>query len=533
VSARSIALLLAPALAPALALAVACAPPSRPLNVPGPTTAHGEGYTLTSAPPSLTAPVKVLARRTPSSKVVAFRVAFRAGSADDPAGKEGLTRLTAHAMAEGGTASLTHAQLVEALYPLAASIEAHVDRDETVFAAEVAAGALDAFTPLLLDVIQKPRFDSEDVERVRAQTTSSLTDDLRGANDEALGKEALDALIYAGHPYGHPTLGTEHGLAASSLEDVKSQRIKALCRDRMIVGVEGGFPEGFGDKLAAGLAGVPACAGPRAELPAPTKLHGVHVLLVDKPSADSTAISFGYAYDLTRASPDFPAVAFFTDYLGLHRQSSGRLFEELREKRGLNYGDYAYAEHFEQEGDDPIPRPNITRREGTFSVWLRPVKPVNAVFALHAAIRELDEALARPVSAAEIERYRAFLVRYTTLEELTPSRRLGDALDDLVYGLSRPYLERMHEDWRKLDEASLAAAVTRHVQAKDLAIAIVTKDAAALAAALVTGTPPKAPLYDAPKPKSVTDKDVEIIRYALPIAKENVQIVPVAAIFKD
>ena len=90
--------------------AAACAPPAPPPNVPGPTTARAEDLRPDAAPPVATTPVRV-ALKSPDARVVAIRIAFAAGSADDPAGKEGLTRLTAKTMAEGGTQALSYADL--------------------------------------------------------------------------------------------------------------------------------------------------------------------------------------------------------------------------------------------------------------------------------------------------------------------------------------------------------------------------------------------------------------------------------------
>jgi zinc protease len=504
-----------------------------PLDVPGPTTAHPPGYSLVDAPLPPASPVRGISLEAPGSNVVAIRVVFASGSADDPPGKEGLTRLTAKAMAEGGTAKLSFSELTRKLYPLAASITAEVDRDETVFSAEVTRDSAEAFLPLFADVLLSPRLDAEGFARVHARAVSALTDDLRGADDEALGKEALEAFVYQGHPYGHPPVGTEKGLGASSLEDVKAHRARVFCRERATVGVAGDLPPMFSAKATAALVGLPGCEGERASLPAPRKLTGLNVLVVDKPSADSTAISVGYAYDVTRSHPDFPAVAFFADYLGLHRQSTGRLYQELREKRGLNYGDYAYAEHFDQEGDSSLPRPNVARRQQLFSLWLRPVKPADATFALRAALREYGGLLEHGVSGAEIARYRTFLTRFDALEELTASRRVGYALDDLSYGLSAPYLQTMHAGFQALDDQKLGAALKRHLTAKDLAIVIVAHDGAALAASLAAGAPTKAPKYAAPKPASVTAADLEIVRYPLPVAPAHVKVVAASEIFKD
>jgi len=125
------------------ALACACAPSPAPLHVPGPTTSHPFAPTEVGTGGAVS---KVVLRD--GARVVAFRVVFAGGSADDPGGKEGLTRLTATTMAEGGTTVRTYSELVEKLYPTAASIDVRVDRDETVFAAEVSAEMLEAFYPL-------------------------------------------------------------------------------------------------------------------------------------------------------------------------------------------------------------------------------------------------------------------------------------------------------------------------------------------------------------------------------------------------
>jgi zinc protease len=458
-------------------------------------------------------------------------VAFTSGSADDPPGKEGLTRLVATTMTQGGTTARTYAELVEKLYPMAASIDAHVDRDETVFFAEVATDALATFYPLFKEVLLTPRLDDPGFERMRARATSELTDELLGASDEALGKEALAAALYEGHPYGHPPVGTERGLQAATADDVRSHRARVFCRDRALLGIEGGFPEGFDTTFTRDFAALPPCPAVRAELPDPIVPHNLRVLVVDKPSADSTAISIGSPSDVTRKSPDFPALEFFTDYLGLHRQSAGRLYHELRERRGFNYGDYAYAEYFEQDGGSRFALPNLVRRQEMLSIWLRPVRPKNAIFALRGALYLYAQTVDRGVPQAEIERFRSFLSRYTSLEELTQSRRLGHAMDDALYGARRPYLDGLRDAWTGLNEASLKATVARHLAGKSFQIAIVTKNGAALAEELVTGAP-TLPSYDTPKPRDVLDEDKEIARYPLGLRKEQVRVVKFTDLFK-
>jgi zinc protease len=515
--------------AAALVAFAACGGELEPPKVPPPTTAHP-----VPLPPEA---VPSLARRTADARVVAFRVLFSAGSADDPAGKEGLTELTARMIADSGTKELPYAEVLRRLYPFAAQIQVGVDRDQTVLAVEVAAEKVGEFYPLLRDVLLGPRMDEEAFGRLSAAQKSSLVDELRGANDEALGKEALQALMYAGHPYGHPTHGTESGLATITLDDVKAHRVRVFCKDRVVLGIAGGYPEGFDRRVAEDLAQLPACKGPgsggeaRPALPEPKSADGLKVLIVDKPSADATAVSMGLPLSITRSSEEWPALFFFTSYVGLHRQSSGVLYNRLREARGLNYGDYAYAEHFEQDGWSRFQRANTARRQQYASIWLRPVKPENGPFALRAALHYFRRQIELGITEDEIARYRTFLGRYIGLEQQTETRRLGLAQDDRSYGLSPGHVDRLRAAFAQLDPARIRGVVDRHLAGKGLYVAIVAKDGAALKQLLVSGkaTPPS---YASPKPKEVTDEDETIQKLPLGLRDEDVKVVKVDDLFR-
>jgi zinc protease len=501
-----------------------------PLKVPGPTTARPPATTTTTAAQVSATPL--VSQRNAISKVVSIRVVFAAGSSDDPKGKEGATNLAAALTVDSGTKELTVTELTKRLYPFAASINAQVDRDTTVFEVEVASNSLASFYPLFRDVMLTPRMDDESFTRNKSRAVSALTDDLRSSNDEELGKEALQATLYRGHPYGHPSVGTEAGLGSLSLADVQAQRTRVFCKDRVTVGVAGGFPEGFDKTVAGDLAKLPACAGPRDALPAPPKTTGLKVVIVDKPSADSTAISMGSPIDMTRASDEYPAVFFFSSYLGLHRQSAGVLYQELREARGFNYGDYAYSEFFQQEGWERYPAANIARRQQQFSIWVRPTKPQNGAFALRGALYFYRKLLDQGISDEEITRFRGFTSRYFALEQQTESRRLGYAIDDLAYGLKEPWLDRMRAAWQSLTASKLKDAVSKKLTPNDLTIVIVTKDAAALKKTLIAGTATP-PTYDSPKPARVLNADKEIQVLPLGLKDEDVMVVPATSLFHD
>ena len=90
---------------------------------------------------------------SPSNPLVALRVVFRAGSQSDPPGKEGLAALTAAMVAEGGTKSLSYDQLLEAFYPMAATVDGACHKEVTVFSGTIHRDNLEAYLPLVTEMI--------------------------------------------------------------------------------------------------------------------------------------------------------------------------------------------------------------------------------------------------------------------------------------------------------------------------------------------------------------------------------------------
>jgi zinc protease len=136
---------------------------------------------------------------------VAFKVWFRVGSQDDPPGKEGLAALTAALVGESGTRALTYDELLERLYPLAASIDVSVDREMTVASGLVHRDNVGAFYDLYTGCLVEPGFRPADLERVRDQHRSAIEKTLRYSSDEELGKAVLYAEVFAARPTVTPS----------------------------------------------------------------------------------------------------------------------------------------------------------------------------------------------------------------------------------------------------------------------------------------------------------------------------------------
>lgn len=518
----------------ATVLALGCGPSAAEEHVGpttgGPMTAGGDEV---HRPPSR-APLRDtrLVEMPSEHQVVTIRVVFDAGSFED-GGWPGATYLAARLIAEGGAGDRSYAELTRALFPMAAEIGWHVGREQTVFVGRVHRDHLEDFYAIFRDVLLRPRMASEDFDRILAQTRSELELELRGNDDEELGKQVLQAMLYEGHPYEHPVLGTETSLSQIRVDDVRAQRNRVLCGGRATVGVAGAFPEGFGERVQRDIASLSwdTCVG-RLDLPEPPAPQAPRVRIVHKPEAEAVAISMGMPIDVDRAHEDYPALVLATAHLGQHRQFVGVLMQKLRGERGLNYGDYAYLEHFVQEGWSRFPMANTARRQQYFSIWIRPVAPDRAHFATRMAVRELRRFVEEGMTREEFERIRTFAKRYYALYLQTESRRLGFAIDDRFYGIEQPYLERLQNAWDDLTVEEVNAAVRRHIDPARLQVAMVAADAEALADALASERP--SPIeYSAEVSEDILAEDREVVEYRLGIPRERIEIVPVEQTFRS
>jgi zinc protease len=480
--------------------------------------------------------VKQAARNEPASlflpsrstPLVAMRFVFHVGSEDDPRGKEGLAALTAAMIAEGGTKDLAYEQILEKFYPMAAALSSACYKEATVFSGEVHRDNLEAYAALATSMLTTPRFAPEDFERLRNEAIDFVSKTLRGNNDEELGKWTLQVELYKNHPYGHVDRGTVQGLKSITLDDVKSFYKSHYTKSALRLGVAGGADEAVVPRLEKSLASLPAKGAALPALPTPETPRGLDVTIVEKP-ADSTAISLGFPLDVTRRDDDFYALAIANSYLGEHRTFNGKLMQDLRGKRGLNYGDYSYIEDFIQEGMSTFPVPNNPRRQQAFTVWLRPVPRDRTVFALRAALWELDRLIEKGIEPADFEATRSFLLNYSKLWVQTLSRRLGYAMDGAFYDredLVTEFARRLP----KLTVEQVNDAVRRHLKRPGFKVAIVAQDAQALRDSLLSGKPTSITYDTQGTPESVLTEDKLI--EAFPLNDVKVKIVPVEQMFE-
>ena len=486
----------------------------------GPVTASSTATGLSNPPVLL--PVA-------NDPTISFRLWFKVGAQDDPAGKQGLAALTAALLTEGATRKNTYEQILDRLFPLASSYNASSSVEMTVISGRTHKDNLADFYPLLLDAVLAPAFKQEDLDRLKSRTLNLLETTLRFSSDEELGKAVLYNEIFAGTPYGHITSGTIEDVKSITLDDLQKFYTAHFTRDNVVIGLGGGYDAALLARLQADLATLPAAAPAQMPAPTPKAIRGLEVTLVEKKAA-STAISMGFPINVLRGSKDWYALALANSWLGEHRNSSGRLYNVIREARGLNYGDYTYLEHFPNGGQRFLPPQNVARRRQIFEIWIRPVPNDARHFALRAALREFQQLVQRGLTPEEFALKKNFLKKYVLQYATTTDERLGYALDDVFYGLAESHLARFRRIMDELTVEDVNAAVRKHWQFGNLKIAIITQGADAFADALAADAP--SPItYASPKPEAVLAEDKAISAFPLKIKRENIRIVPVTDLF--
>jgi zinc protease len=463
--------------------------------------------------------------------LIDFKLLFTVGSAYDPAGKEGLSSLAAAMISEAGSSNRTIAEINKSLFPLAASFNSQVDKEMTTFTGVVPQSQWRQFLDIALPMLTSPGFRSEDFERLKAQQLTALTQDLRSENEEELGKEALQANLFADTPYAHPVLGTVAGIESITLEDVRSFVAAAYTRSRLSVGISGGYDETFKLELGSRLGALPVESTlAKVAKPVGRRPTGLEVQILAKETR-ATAISLGHPLTITRADDDFAALWLARAFLGEHRSSMSHLYQRIRHVRGMNYGDYAYIEAFPRGMYQFFPDPNIGRQAQIFEIWIRPVVPENAHMALRIALHELERFIANGLTEEDFQATRDYLMKNVYVMTSTQDQNLGYALDSEWYGIGE-FTSTMRERLSKLTVDDVNRAIRQHLSAENLAIVMIAKDASGLRDALLADQ--SSPIaYDAEKPAEVLAEDEIIGARKLNLEPGDVVVTPIDEVFAD
>ena len=390
-----------------------------------------------------------------SVPLVHIVVAARTGSAADPRRREGLINLATE-MARRGAGKRSREELDGALDALGANLEVHTEPDSVRFEGEVLSRNLDAFLYILGDILIRPQFSKTELGRTRRELIAHL--DENRTDDHALCARFFARNLYGEHPYGLPPEGTRQSLEAMNADELGQHFKKHFVGKNLIFAATGDVEvSDLQSRLGRALAGLREGPPPkRGELREPVSPQGWRIQLVDKPDRQQAQLMFGHA--AVRASdPDFVPLQVAMAAFGGHGMSS-TLMTEVRTKRGLAYG--AYMSLVERRGRGPA-------AGYVFSANDKIVPTMKLVLRLYLGLME------QGVPAKRVAFFKDFLAGSYASEIDPPAARLDHRVDAEVLGLPADYVETYPARLRAVTPEEVAAAVTKHVRARDLAITIV------------------------------------------------------------
>jgi zinc protease len=264
--------------------------------------------------------------------MIALDFAILGGTDQDPADKPGVAQMAASLLDEGAgpyDAMAFHDRLERR----AIEISFRAGRDYLRGTLRTLKENSDEAFDYLRLALTEPRFDTEAVERIRAQIMSQLRRESVSPND--LASRNWWATAFPGHPYGQPVDGTLESLPRITIADLRSYTQHTLARDHLKLAIVGNVDaQAAGDLIDRAFGKLPE----KSELTpvAAAVARGLGRTIVIQLDVPQAAVNFG-GPGIGRNDPDFMAAYIVNHILGGGSFSS-RLYREVREKRGLAYG---------------------------------------------------------------------------------------------------------------------------------------------------------------------------------------------------
>jgi predicted Zn-dependent peptidase len=275
----------------------------------------------------------------PGTRALTVLVAFDAGARNERPEENGMAHFLEHLVFKGGESYPTYKDVNETAERLGGVLNAYTSHDLVAFHITVRAESAPQAIDLLSDFVGRPRLDAEELDRERGVVIQEIN---RAYDQPSVVAEYLiDRAAFGEHPLGRTVLGPEENLRSFSREGILA------FRERRWAGARGGAflagnlehlpPE---EELLERFARFPALPEPEPYAPAP----GFEPKkLVEERDTNQSHLRMIYRPEI--AVTDVRERAALSIYATLLGGSMGsRLFEEIREKRGLCYSVYA-ADH--------------------------------------------------------------------------------------------------------------------------------------------------------------------------------------------
>ena len=269
----------------------------------------------------------------PSIPILSLRMAWQAGSTNDPEGLEGLTNAMVYHMNEGA-GELDAQGFFKGMEELNMSFSCGSSSESTFCNASMLTDNVEPSFDMIAMALSEPRFDDGPFERFKREQTVSLQ--TRETNSRFLAGRALSNALYPDHSYAKET--TAESIAAITQDDMRAQKDLLMVRDGMLVTAVGAIsPEALAPLIDQAVADLPQGSEAKEADDVILADAAAAPIIVELPQPQSL-VSFT-APAMMRDDPDF-YTAVVLNYTFGGGGFESRLMKDLRVERGLTYGVY-------------------------------------------------------------------------------------------------------------------------------------------------------------------------------------------------
>jgi len=383
----------------------------------------------------------VLVREDAAAGVVAMSLQVRAGSRFESPTTSGITNFLHRAMLRG-TNKRTAVQLATSYEDIGGSLDASGE----VEAAEVRGQALarhwETLLGLIAEVALQATLPADEVEKERRLILAQIR-----ARADAPFSLTLDTLVrdlYGAHPYALQNLGRKETIEPLTRDDLSAHYRAIYHPERMVLAISGEVPRDRVLRAAERLFGrmARATTPPVDALPAPSGTGDRRVITLP---AQQAQIFVGYLVP-SLTDPLYPAVRVLGATLG--GGMSGRLFVELRDRRGLAYSTGVSTQ--------------FRTGPGTLIAYLG-TAPANAAAAEAGVLSELERARSTPITADELARAKAYVRGQLSMDRRTNARHAWYLSYFEAVGAGWDFPDRFSRAVEAVTVADVARAAERYL----------------------------------------------------------------------
>src|SRR5829696_6788101 len=272
-------------------------------------------------------------RETP---LVSAQLLIKNGGEVDAPELAGLADMTANLLTKG-TQTRDATKIAQEIESLGGSLDSGARWDSSFATVGVMSSKIPQAMEILADVVRRPTFKSEEVERLRQQYLDNVT--LALGDPGSIARFVAARVVFGDSPYGHPISGTTESLTRITAADIAKMHSRYYRPDNAILVIGGDIGAKDGLALATKYFGdwqKPTTPLPpsSAAMESAAAAKSGRVVVIDKPDAGQAAVYLART-GINRKDPDYFRGIVSNSVLSGY---SGRLNQEIRIKRGLSYG---------------------------------------------------------------------------------------------------------------------------------------------------------------------------------------------------